>query len=206
MLFAVECLSRHRENESRFGRERESVSLNLFGRWMWSCNDRGRGGWATDGWTLLIRHDKSPRHKTVMFDQLLVLLNFMTERDFKRIYWKRSHSGGITKVIFFRVNERAKHKKVHNQITLDWLFIIFSGKRYIWGTREADEKQILVAREAHSMYTIFRFGSSRSTPAINLKKILLTFLPNEKWWRTWQWTRTTSCYEFVLGGCFVSDE
>lgn len=98
--------------------------------------------------------------------------------------------GKISKVKLAHVKtgcEEEEEEKVHNQITLDWLFVI-SPKRYIWGIRK-NEKQILVARFAPSevLYTIFRLGNSFNRRNKS-EEIFLTFSLNEKWWKTWQWT------------------
>lgn len=111
---------------------------------------RSRGEMKIDGWTALTRSDRLPYHRTPLcvFDQVLVLLNFapVTEHDFKHtreIYWKEitffsapiaqdDDSSDLKSYAFScqpedaKKDESERREKVHNQITLDWLFVIFS--------------------------------------------------------------------------------
>lgn len=178
----------------------------------------------TDGWLYVIRRDRSPSPELCMlcgFDQLLVLLNSLPWHDIawlwvhKRNLLKRNNVASFYPFVirwdlksFASSCECSGTEKVHNQITLDWLFII-SSMRYIWGIRK-NKKQISVVVLCtfirSSCYKIFRLGIN-STNAIHLEaNVFLTFLPNEKWLKTWQWTlHVFNIMLQICTACVVTD-
>ena len=86
---------------------------------------------------------------------------------------------------------KEKEEKLCNQITVDWLFII-SSERNFWGIRWKWKTDSCRYVTSHHSFLCSHLGDSlacfRNRRNKSWKNLFLTFLLNEKWWKTWQWT------------------